>query len=325
MKIFEKLMWLSGILLLLTACTKQDKQLAPAPPEHLVKVAGQHQDLNLFAEAIHKAGLSARLSSGNYTVFAPTNKALQNYLNQLEVSDIDGWINTFGLHLVKNILLYHVVKGADIEAQQISSSFVRSEAVNKKSHRLSLYTSRVDTLVKLNGEACFSEMNIEADNGVIHSIDAVLSLPTLASLLKAHPAFSSYLSALENAPDNLTTMLHQENNDLSLFVPTNAAFVDYYNHSPYVQSLNELVHYYGSANLRDRMKYHMLGKSVRSKEISNRSYSTLLPGYSLELKKDPQGNISLTDVIGTEASVVIADITAVNGVIHSINALLSQQ
>jgi uncharacterized surface protein with fasciclin (FAS1) repeats len=45
-----------------------------------------------------------------------------------------------------------------------------------------------------NGGAKVTAADIEASNGIVHVIDAVLKLPTIVNQIKANPSLSSLLS-----------------------------------------------------------------------------------------------------------------------------------
>jgi uncharacterized surface protein with fasciclin (FAS1) repeats len=51
-----------------------------------------------------------------------------------------------------------------------------------------------------NGGAKVTAADIEASNGIVHVIDAVLKLPTIVNQIKANPSLSSLLSVVASAP-----------------------------------------------------------------------------------------------------------------------------
>jgi uncharacterized surface protein with fasciclin (FAS1) repeats len=110
-----------------------------------------------------------------YTVFAPTNDAFKNFFATVEkatgltaadlLEDPDG--------LLTETLLYHVTEGRRYAASIVNPADVETLLGEPVS---------VDGRT-LDGRAEIQATNVEASNGVIHAIDAVLTTPTVDSLL----------------------------------------------------------------------------------------------------------------------------------------------
>lgn len=110
-----------------------------------------------------------------YTVFAPTNAAFEDFFATVEsatgltkgdlLDDPDG--------LLTDTLLYHVTEG-----RRYASSIVNASEIG------TLLGEPVSVEgTELDDRAEITETDVEASNGVIHAIDAVLTTPTVDNLL----------------------------------------------------------------------------------------------------------------------------------------------
>lgn len=131
----------------------------------IVEIAVSNDDFSILVEALSKAELVDALSAaGPYTVFAPTNEAFENLFKQLGVNGI--------ADLTKDqltpILLYHVVNGK-VMASSVSTGSVPT--LNKDAS-LSVMKSKKGVVINTNSTVVATD--IEATNGVIHVVDAIL-------------------------------------------------------------------------------------------------------------------------------------------------------
>jgi len=115
---------------------------------------------------------------GNFTVFAPDNTAF----SKVDASTLAGWQSD--IKTLRNVLWYHVVP------TKILSSDFAGRGTLMTVNGLTLPYSATGATIKI-GNATITKADIEAKNGVIHKIDAVLA-PT------ATPN-SNTLSAWDNA------------------------------------------------------------------------------------------------------------------------------
>src|ERR671921_1356835 len=131
----------------------------------IVQVAASDPQFSTLVGLVQKAGLAETLSSGRYTVVAPTNAAFakvpKSTLDAL-AADPDA---------LRAVLTYHVAKGRLTAGKVVERS--RIKTVNGASVRVSVRGSRVF----LNRTTRVTMKNIRASNGVIHVIDRVLLRP----------------------------------------------------------------------------------------------------------------------------------------------------
>jgi uncharacterized surface protein with fasciclin (FAS1) repeats len=159
------------------ACTSEDPEPVPqetettAPAEQTITdiVAGTEGFSTLLA-AVEAAGLGETLAGdGPFTVFAPTDEAFA----ALPEGALDELLLPENVDQLTAILTYHVVPG-EIMAADVMPGDVQT--VNGASFTISTDDGVVITDGQ-GGEATVIQTDIEASNGVIHVIDAVLLPP----------------------------------------------------------------------------------------------------------------------------------------------------
>ena len=162
-----------------------DAVLVPEFPEEttVVDIIVESEDHTLLEAAVVAAGLVDALSAeGPFTVFAPTDEAVVALTEALEITADD----LLALPNLGDILLYHAV-GAEAYAADLSDGQL-IETLQGGNLTVSITADGV-----FINDAQVTVADLEADNGVVHVIDAVLLPPTtdvaeLASFeLKIYP------------------------------------------------------------------------------------------------------------------------------------------
>ena len=124
--------------------------------------AGSFQTLLTAAEA---AGLVDTLKSeGPFTVFAPTDEAFA----KLPEGTVESLLKPENQEQLKAILTYHVVPGKTMSSE-LAGKQVEVESVEGSA--ISIDATGDSVMVD---DATVTQADIEADNGVIHVIDAVI-------------------------------------------------------------------------------------------------------------------------------------------------------
>jgi uncharacterized surface protein with fasciclin (FAS1) repeats len=130
---------------------------------NIVDTAVSAGNFNTLVAAVKAADLVETLKgTGPFTVFAPTDEAFA----ALPAGTVDDLLKPENKAKLAEILTYHVVAGKVMSADL--SDGMTPATVNGK-----LVTIHTEGGVKVN-EATVSTADIDADNGVIHVIDAVL-------------------------------------------------------------------------------------------------------------------------------------------------------
>lgn len=131
----------------------------------IVDIAVSNDNFSILVEALAKADLVEALNAkGAFTVFAPTNEAFKNLFDALEVNGI----RDLSKEQLIPILLYHVVDG------KVMASAVSTGMVPTLNSDASLNVKKSKKGVTINKNSNVVTTDIEASNGVIHIIDAVL-------------------------------------------------------------------------------------------------------------------------------------------------------
>jgi uncharacterized surface protein with fasciclin (FAS1) repeats len=134
----------------------------------IVAVASANPDFSTLVAAVAAAGLVETLQGeGPFTVFAPTNDAFA----ALPAGLVDKLLLPENKAVLQQILTYHVVAGKVMAADVRPATCPASKARN--------ITITTDGGVKLNGSANVVATDVDASNGVIHVIDAVILPPGL--------------------------------------------------------------------------------------------------------------------------------------------------
>lgn len=147
-------------------------------PATVVDIAVGSEDFTTLVAAVQAAGLVEVLSGeGPFTVFAPTNDAFAAALEALGITAEQLLADT---ETLTAILTYHVVPGkvmaADVIAavQGAAGGVFMAPTVNGAEIEVTIQ----DGKVLLNGVATVVTTDLEAGNGVVHVIDAVILPPT---------------------------------------------------------------------------------------------------------------------------------------------------
>lgn len=293
------------------SCDDDDDDMIDPADQNIVEVVSGRPDLSTLTGAVVAAGLDEALAGpGPFTVFAPTNAAF-NAMDQDVLNNVIA-----NKSLLTALLQYHVVSG-EVTSGDLTSGPVQT--------LLSGQTIDVDLSdgVVLNGSADVTTADVPASNGVIHIINEVL-IPedfvtnTLAQIVAGSPDHTILLSALGKPElSDLLAAANDPTQDLTVFAPTDAAF------EAVLGALGK-----GSIDeipvelLKEIVTYHILGGAVTSDQLSNGDVNTLLPGI-------PGGpefefvTVDITDGVKiNSANVTAADLKAINGVAHVVDAVL---
>ncbi len=147
---------------------------AAEEPGTIVDVAAGNEDFETLVAAVQAAGLAETLSGeGPFTVFAPTDAAFEALPEGL----LDALLLPENKDALTAILTYHVVAG-EVTSDQVTAGDVPTVEG-------STIAVTTDGGVKVN-DANVVATDVEASNGVIHVIDAVIVPPTVdpAALLQ---------------------------------------------------------------------------------------------------------------------------------------------
>ncbi len=143
---------------------------------NIVEVAAGNDDFSTLVAAVKAAELVGTLSGeGPYTVFAPTNDAFA----KLPDGTVESLLMPESKESLTKILTYHVVAGkydaaSVIEAIKGNDGKFTVPTVQGGSIDLSLKDGKVTLTDAKGGVSTVVIADVEASNGVIHAIDAVI-------------------------------------------------------------------------------------------------------------------------------------------------------
>lgn len=248
------------------------------------------------------AGLDEALSDpdATLTVFAPTDDAFEAIDPEVLEAVLEDE------ELLEAILLYHVV-GSVALSTDLSDGM---EIVTLNGQSITVTIS--DDGVFIN-DAQVTVADIEADNGVVHVIDAVL-IPaqqeafTVFDIISNSDDHATLQAVLELA--GLDEALLDPEATLTVFAPTDDAFEAL---DPEVleavQNDPEL--------LENILLYHVVGSQALSTDLSDGMDIITLNGDPVSVTINDDG------VFINDAQVTVADLIADNGVVHVIDAVLT--
>jgi uncharacterized surface protein with fasciclin (FAS1) repeats len=285
----------------------------------IVDIAVEDGRFTTLVAAVQAAGLAETLSGeGQFTVFAPTDDAfaaLPEGTVESLLEDPEG--------ALKDILLYHVAEGA-VPAETVvtleSATTIQGEPVS---------IMVMDSEVVLNDSAKVIITDIEASNGIIHVIDAVILPPSIAQapaedemgeeemmdaksiaeIAVEDGRFTTLVAALDAA--GLVETLSGEG-QFTVFAPVDDAFAALPEGT--VESLLEDP----EGALTDVLLYHVVDGAVKAEDVVGLNSAPTLQGQEIAISVHGDGQVFLNETV----QVIITDIVASNGVIHVIDAVL---
>ena len=135
--------------------------------QNIGEVASGTGSHDALVAALNHVELDVTLSGdGPFTVFAPTDQAFEDAGINLDDFDTESENET-----LRDILLYHVISGAAVDASNVTDGMT-AEAANGDSLTFAVNDETVSV-----GEATVTTADVEASNGIIHVIDTVLTPP----------------------------------------------------------------------------------------------------------------------------------------------------
>ena len=305
-----------------SACSDDDENSTPTPsPLNIVETAQATEGLSSLVAALQAADgdLVNVLSGGEFTVLAPTNAAFDNFLAD------NGFANLSEVptDVLANILLNHVISGTVLSTAltDAGAGYTTTNATNEDGDNLSLYFN-TSTGVTFNGTSSVAQADIEATNGVVHIVDQVIGLPTIATFATADPTFETLVAALTRPDLEVPFVTILSTTDptygipLTTFAPTNEAFGDLLVEIG-ADDLSQI-----DVNLLTAVLLtHLVAQAnVRAEDLAQDLPVVTLSEETLtvDLTNGPQ----LVDPNGRVANIIANNVQAINGVVHVIDKVV---
>jgi uncharacterized surface protein with fasciclin (FAS1) repeats len=138
--------------------------------DDILAVAEAEGDLGTFLTALDAAGIMEDFhGEGPFTLFAPSDQAFADYLDGAGMSQEEAFA---GAEMLQSILGYHVVTMMEDSEMVMGMDGQTFTTLNGAPLEVTVDGEKV-----MVGDATVLRYDIEASNGVIHVIDAVLSPP----------------------------------------------------------------------------------------------------------------------------------------------------
>lgn len=198
------------------------------------------------------------------------------------------------------------------------------ETYSGNDQALSLYVN-TETGVLLNGKAGIAVADLMTINGNIQVIDSVLTLPTLATFVKADTEFDVFATQLVRDDQqgnaymsilNASTATTNSEAPLTVFAPTNIAFDDVISEL-YPEQVME-PDSIPAAEMSVILNLHIIPQqSLRSEAFTNQNLQTL--GGTVVLDANEK---TLTDPAQRKAPISVRDAQATNGVLQAVERVL---
>ncbi|MDB4673312.1 fasciclin domain-containing protein, partial [Verrucomicrobiales bacterium] len=283
-----------------------DPDFAPSPS--LAEIIGA-PEFSSFAALISQAGLDRILDLDyrEFTVFAPTNAAFE----EIPEADLEALIND--RRALRKALLNHIVLRPTTSDDLFSQDSIRTAA------RLSLLVQSTDSVppVFSVGSATLTQTDVQASNGLLHAIDAVLfpeiplpiadliaetqNLTTLSAALTAS-GFAETLGSTRSAPD------------FTIFAPSDAAFSDL----P-AETLAALLEDPTGA-LADVLGLHVVRGKITAERLRNGQTLQTISRDRLAVAISDDGEVTING-----SPISQTDLLAANGVVHIIDAVIQDE
>jgi len=259
--------------------------------------------------------LTFRMLTENFTVFAPTDAAFDAISSALGAVTDDE---------VASVLAYHVILQTVMSADIVTGPQPTLLGVD-------LCIVLTETGVQVNG-ANVVVSDLTASNGVVHVIDAVLLPPPdgespvcvtgggdtddgdtddgdtddgndVVDIILGSPDHT-VLAQVVTAYGLAEELRNLE--DITVFAPNDAA-------------MSEVASSLANVDVEAILQYHLLGQIVMSSDIVTGPQPTLLVPLEVCLEVQEDGGVLVDGV----ANVVAADLVASNGVVHSLDSVLT--
>ncbi|WP_372796144.1 fasciclin domain-containing protein [Pontiella sp.] len=248
---------------------------------------------NLVAAVVQEDLAGVLSEPGDYTVFAPTDDAFE----ALGLTGDD----LLAVPNLKEILLYHVLPTA------LNGEAVAAESMLETLLGKDVEVSLVDGTNLFINSSKVIIADIEASNGIVHVIDAVLLPPTLPNIPETAVAagiFTNLVAALQAT--GLDAALTNEG-PFTVFAPTDDAF------AALGIPQDELL---ALTNLAEILLYHVVDDRLKAEDVIALERITTLLGEDVKVDVNDDG------VFINDAQIIVTDIKAENGIIHVIDRVL---
>ncbi len=269
---------------------------APTIPQ----LAGEAGSFATLLAAVEAAGLSETLSGdGPFTVLAPTDEAFA----ALPEGTVEGLLEPGNKATLASVLTFHVIPGR----YSLADLAARRHVETVQGQRIAIEVNAGQVQI---GDANIRAQDLEASNGTVHVLDAVImpAMDDLAVTADKAGTFKTLLAAAKAA--GLVEALKGEG-PLTILAPDDDAFAKLPE-----GTVEALLEPENRDSLAAILKLHVLEGRVYSNQALGGATVASLEGTEL--------SIGLTDgrLTVDGAKIIATDIDASNGVVHVIDQVI---
>ncbi len=317
--------------LLYTSCSSEKyKQTTDETVNVTEYLKISEEDYSMFLEILEVTDYASFLNTyGTYTVFLPTNEAVEQYLNDIGASSV----GDVPMEELQDLVRLHI-----LERKTLTTDFNDGKIAtpSMQGQYLTTGASNIDgtSSIVINKESRILTSNLEVGNGIIHVIDRVLRVAknTLAEEIESRESLSIFTQALKETgwyevlDQPVTYDQDSISSHLSVIAQTDEVFANS-GFESYAALENRYSHLEDPTNPKDSLNlyvaYRVLpGLKYMADLVNNTSHSTRAPQEVIGVKLSRDTiliNEQTFDGVlekGVQLSRENSDVTTSNGVLH---------
>ncbi|KAJ3126042.1 hypothetical protein HK098_007919 [Nowakowskiella sp. JEL0407] len=245
------------------------------------------------------------------TAFIPTDEAIAAALKALGTTPSQD--DTL------KILTYHVVPGVVFKPAGIPDGIIVVKTAlaaptlgDKATQNLIVALKESTVTLRFGLSSAKVTSSVEASNGIIHYVDALLIPPQPVSVVAKAANFTSLLDAV--TATNLQKPIEDAKN-ITIFAPTNAAFA----------AISDVVKTLSTSQVAAVLQYHVVPGAVFSPDVvklPNNTEITTLLGQKFKVAFVDGAPVILGFGNKSPVKLSITDVLVANGVIHVVDAVI---
>ncbi|MAW96705.1 MULTISPECIES: fasciclin domain-containing protein [unclassified Leeuwenhoekiella] len=294
----------------LSSCSDDDDNgnIIEPQPQTIAEFVAQNPNYSSLAAALERTSLTATLdAAGTFTVFAPDNDAFDSYLGGTPLADVP-------VEDLTNLLLNHVLGNVKTSSDLTTGYEATLATYADTDANINMFVNTDGGTVVVNGTSTVESPDNVFTNGVVHTVSAVIDIPSVATFATADPTFDSLESALTaDASFTYASTLSDMGGTFTVFAPTNAAFAALLEDLD-ASGLGDL----DPETIAAALNLHVIsGSNVRAADLQTGTETTL--GGTIEINAD---DATITDANGRVINIIVTDVQAGNGVVHAIDAVI---
>jgi len=196
MKTFKNIVLVFLALMILTGCRKEEYIIATTEDVLMGTYFEQESEtFSGFYEILERSGTVSFLKAyGTYTCFAPTNEAVDAFLQKHGKSSV----NDFTPEELKTLVRYHVIVDT-INSTRFTDGKLPAPTMYGQYLTAGTFFEEGQAKIKINKYSEVERVDIRVANGIIHSVKTVLEPVTssVAELIEQDTQLSIFSNALK--------------------------------------------------------------------------------------------------------------------------------